>query len=218
MVPADPPHPWGRARRSPDPTMGPRTVCTRRTSRRGRRCRAGRSPSVESALGSCLTVHPCGGGWMGRPYSDDFRERVLAEAERMSARAAGARFGIRAATATRWTALARAGQHTARPWGGRRSSLRTRGTRRILRSARLLQAEQARCGPGFRARGRAWWPLETLSRDRRTAVAVTCGRSAWPIFSTGLRDGSRTGANRREPPLYPRGADRSDLMRPASPA
>lgn len=59
---------------------------------------------------------------MGRPNSDDLRERVLMEAERTSARAAGNRFGISAATATRWAARARDGERTARPWGGRRGS------------------------------------------------------------------------------------------------
>ena len=59
---------------------------------------------------------------MGRPYSGDLRERVLMEAERTSARAAGVRFGISPATATRWAARARGGERTARPWGGRRGS------------------------------------------------------------------------------------------------
>ena len=59
---------------------------------------------------------------MGRPYSDDLRERVLIEAERTSARAVGVRFGISPAAATRWTARARGGERTAPSWGGRRGS------------------------------------------------------------------------------------------------
>lgn len=59
---------------------------------------------------------------MGRPYSEDLRERVLKETERTSARRAAARFGISAATAVRWAARARLGERSARPWGGRRGS------------------------------------------------------------------------------------------------
>jgi transposase len=59
---------------------------------------------------------------MGRPYSDDLRERVLKEAEQSSARRAAARFGVSAATAVRWMARARLGERSARPWGGRRGS------------------------------------------------------------------------------------------------
>lgn len=59
---------------------------------------------------------------MGRPYSDDLRERVLVEAARTSARAAGVRFGISPATATRWAARARGGERTAGSLCGRRGS------------------------------------------------------------------------------------------------
>lgn len=59
---------------------------------------------------------------MGRAYSDDLRERVLVEAERTSARAAGVRFGISPATATRWAARARNGERTARSLRGPRGS------------------------------------------------------------------------------------------------
>ncbi|WP_091712264.1 IS630 family transposase [Methylobacterium phyllostachyos] len=62
---------------------------------------------------------------MGRPYSQDLRERVVDAAGATSRRQAAKRFGVGAATAVRWmTALATTGTVAARPQGrARRSKL-----------------------------------------------------------------------------------------------
>lgn len=62
---------------------------------------------------------------MGRPYSQDLRERVVDAAGATSRRQAAKRFGVGAATAIRWmTALATTGTVAARPQGrARRSKL-----------------------------------------------------------------------------------------------
>lgn len=61
---------------------------------------------------------------MARAYSEDLRRRVLgAAADGVSARAAAARFGVAIATAVRWTARARDGEHCARRQGRPRGSL-----------------------------------------------------------------------------------------------
>ena len=57
---------------------------------------------------------------MGRPYSQDLRERVVKAAATTSRRQAAARFGVSASSAIRWTALARTkGDATPRRQGGR---------------------------------------------------------------------------------------------------
>ncbi len=62
---------------------------------------------------------------MGRPYSQDLRERVVDAAEATSRRQAAARFGVGVATAIRWmAALTTTGTVAARPQGrARRSKL-----------------------------------------------------------------------------------------------
>ena len=62
---------------------------------------------------------------MGRPYSQDLRQRVVDAAGATSRRQAAKRFGVGAATAVRWmTALATTGTVAARPQGrARRSKL-----------------------------------------------------------------------------------------------
>ena len=62
---------------------------------------------------------------MGRPYSQDLRERVVDAAWATSRRQAAKRFGVGAATAIRWmTALGTTGTIAARPQGrARRSKL-----------------------------------------------------------------------------------------------
>lgn len=62
---------------------------------------------------------------MGRPYSQDLRERVVDVAGATSRRQAARRFGVGAATAVRWMrALATTGTVAARPQGrARRSKL-----------------------------------------------------------------------------------------------
>ncbi|WP_342167208.1 IS630 family transposase [Methylobacterium sp. SD21] len=62
---------------------------------------------------------------MGRPYSQDLRERVVAAAEATSRRQAAARFGVGVATAIRWmAALTATGTVAALPQGrARRSKL-----------------------------------------------------------------------------------------------
>lgn len=62
---------------------------------------------------------------MGRPYSQDLRERVVDAAGATSRRQAARRFGVGAATAVRWMrALATTGTVAARPQGrARRSKL-----------------------------------------------------------------------------------------------
>jgi len=60
---------------------------------------------------------------MGRALSTDLRSRVLkAASEGLSARKAGIRFGVSAATAIRWVARARDGELEARHPGRRRGS------------------------------------------------------------------------------------------------
>lgn len=60
---------------------------------------------------------------MGRALSSDLRSRVLkAASEGSSARSAGVRFGISAATAIRWVSRARDGELAARLPGRRRGS------------------------------------------------------------------------------------------------
>lgn len=60
---------------------------------------------------------------MGRALSSDLRSRVLkAASEGCSARSAGIRFGISAATAIRWVSRARNGELEARLPGRRRGS------------------------------------------------------------------------------------------------
>jgi len=60
---------------------------------------------------------------MGRPYSQDLRERVVDAAGSTSRRQAAKRFGVGAATAVRWmTALATTGTVAARPQGRARGS------------------------------------------------------------------------------------------------
>ena len=62
---------------------------------------------------------------MGRPYSQDLRERVVKAAATTSRRQAAARFGVGIATSIRWmAALAATGTVAARPQGrARRSKL-----------------------------------------------------------------------------------------------
>ncbi|CAM3229881.1 IS630 family transposase ISMex41 [Methylobacterium mesophilicum] len=62
---------------------------------------------------------------MGRPYSQDLRERVIDAASATSRRQAAKRFGVGAATAVRWMmALTTTGTVAARPQGrARRSKL-----------------------------------------------------------------------------------------------
>ena len=62
---------------------------------------------------------------MGRPYSQDLRERVVEAAGVTSCRQAAARFGVGIATSIRWmAALATTGTVSARPQGrARRSKL-----------------------------------------------------------------------------------------------
>ena len=62
---------------------------------------------------------------MGRPYSQDLRERVVDAAAATSRRQAAARFGVGVATAIRWmTAVTTTGTVAARPQGrARRSKL-----------------------------------------------------------------------------------------------
>jgi len=62
---------------------------------------------------------------MGRPYSQDLRERVVDAAEATSRRQAATRFGVGVATAIRWmAALTTTGTVAARPQGrARRSKL-----------------------------------------------------------------------------------------------
>ncbi|GJD82117.1 IS630 family transposase ISMex41 [Methylobacterium gregans] len=62
---------------------------------------------------------------MGRPYSQDLRERVVDAAGATSRRQAAARFGVGIATAIRWmAALTTSGTVVARPQGrARRSKL-----------------------------------------------------------------------------------------------
>jgi transposase len=60
---------------------------------------------------------------MGRPYSLDLRERVIDVAAASSPRQAARRFGVGAATVTRWMAtLAQTGKVAARPQGRPRRS------------------------------------------------------------------------------------------------
>lgn len=60
---------------------------------------------------------------MGRPYSLDLRERVVAVAAATSRRRAAARFGVGIATAIRWAAAVEAtGTVAARPQGRSRTS------------------------------------------------------------------------------------------------
>lgn len=69
---------------------------------------------------------------MGKPYSDDLREPVVAAMDRgMSCREAGALFGIAPSTAGNWHRLHKATQSvSARPMGGdRRSKLALHGER-----------------------------------------------------------------------------------------
>ncbi|MDQ0524117.1 transposase, partial [Methylobacterium gregans] len=62
---------------------------------------------------------------MGRPYSQDLRERVVDAAGATSRRQAAARFGVGVATAIRWmAAVTSTGTVAARPQGrSRRSKL-----------------------------------------------------------------------------------------------
>ncbi|KMO13683.1 transposase [Methylobacterium platani JCM 14648] len=62
---------------------------------------------------------------MGRPYSQDLRERVVTAARATSRRQAAARFGVGVATAIRWmAALTTTGTMAPRPQGrARRSKL-----------------------------------------------------------------------------------------------
>ena len=56
---------------------------------------------------------------MGRPYSQDLRERVVDAAGTTSRRQAAARFGVGVATAIRWmAALTTTGTVASRPQGG----------------------------------------------------------------------------------------------------
>lgn len=60
---------------------------------------------------------------MGRPYSQDLRERVVDAAATTSRRQAAIRFGVGAATAIRWmAAVATTGTAVARPQGRPRRS------------------------------------------------------------------------------------------------
>ena len=60
---------------------------------------------------------------MGHPYSLDLRERVVDTAATSSRRRSAARFGVGAATATRWmAALSETGTVAARPQGRPRRS------------------------------------------------------------------------------------------------
>lgn len=60
---------------------------------------------------------------MGRPYSQDLRERVVAAAAATSCHRAAARFGVGVATAIRWmAALTTTGTVAARPQGRARRS------------------------------------------------------------------------------------------------
>ena len=68
---------------------------------------------------------------MGRPYSQDLRERVVKAAATTSRRQAAARFGVGIATSIRWmAALTTIGTVGARPQG--RAALEARSARGVL--------------------------------------------------------------------------------------
>lgn len=93
---------------------------------------------------------------MGKPYSDDLREPVVAALERgMSCREAGALFGIAPSTAGNWHRRHRQTQNlSARPMGGdRRSKLGTHGERIAAllgegSQLRLIDVQAALAGEG----------------------------------------------------------------------
>lgn len=93
---------------------------------------------------------------MGKPYSDDLREPVVAAMERgMSCREAGALFGIAPSTAGNWHRRhGRTQSVSARPMGGDRRSKLTRHGERIAAllgegsQLRLIDVQAALAGEG----------------------------------------------------------------------
>ncbi|MDR2856602.1 MAG: IS630 family transposase, partial [Novosphingobium sp.] len=142
---------------------------------------------------------------MGKPYSDDLREPVVAGLERgMSCHEAGALFGIAPSTAGNWHRRHKQTQSvTARPMGGeRRSKLEARSAWRTHRGPAWRGGATAagRCpgGAGERRRGgkhfgraadgaSAWTSLQkTVYATEQDRPDIALARQPWVINQAGL--------------------------------
>lgn len=134
---------------------------------------------------------------MGRPYSQDLRERVVEAAATTSRRQAAARFGVGVATSIRWmAALTMTGTAAARPQG--RAPLEARSVRGVpARPDRRKGRHHPGGGAGpasgrARSDGRARHPLDVPRRARSQVQK----RIARPICKRHVR-GDLTGLRQR---------------------